>query len=105
MILESVKTFGRRLRVLPELGPYEVHVGALTKAHVGKLVALTRKRATVVGRLDHVPMESLTKPLLIVQLGDYRTPLHPSEVVMVIPDSHKATVIVEPRKSAQETQQ
>lgn len=93
-----IKTFGRRLRALPELGPYEIHVGSLNETHVGKLVAITRKRATVVGRLDHNPMESLTKPLRIVQLGDYRTPMHPSEVVTVIPDTHKAMVTIEARE-------
>lgn len=94
----SARTFGRRLRALPELGPYEVYVAALSKVHVGKLVAITRKRTTLTGRLDHVPMESVIKPLLIVQLGDYQTPMYPSETVIVIPDTHKATVVVEPRQ-------
>jgi hypothetical protein len=89
----------RRLRVLPDLGLYEIHVGALCGVHVGKLIVITHRHATIVGRLDQVPAPSLTKPLLVVELGERHTlALHPSKVVKVVPDSHKATVVVEPRE-------
>lgn len=91
MILKPVRIFGRKLQAVPELGPYEVNVGALSKTHVGKIVAISRRRATVTGRLDHVPMESVLHDQQ--RLG--RTPMHPSEAVMVVPDTHKATVVIE----------
>lgn len=87
---------GRRLRSVPELGPFEINVGALSDVHVGKLIALALKRNTLTGRLMHVPMQSMgDKRLLVVQLGDFSRALHASDVVMVVPDSHKATVVIE----------
>lgn len=86
----------RRLRAVPELGPYEIHVGALSKTHVGLVVAIVRKQNTLTGRLRAVPAESQVKPLLVVELGDFRKGMHPSEKVMVIPDGYRATVSVAP---------
>lgn len=91
----------RRLQAVPDLGPYEIHVGALTQRHVGLTVVL-RKRLSdsrsnlLTGPLRCVPTTSQVKPLLVVQIGDYSTGLHPSAKVMVIPEDYKATVTVAP---------
>lgn len=71
-------------------------MGALSKAHVGLVVAYVRKHNTLTGRLRHVPAESQVKPYLVVQIGDFSRGMHPSEPVMVIPDGYKATVSVAP---------
>ncbi|OMC37262.1 hypothetical protein A5742_09965 [Mycolicibacterium fortuitum] len=91
----------RRLRAVPDLGPYEIHVGALVEHHVGLTVVL-RKRLSdgrsnlLTGPLRYVPTAAKVKPLLVVQIGDYSTGLHPSSTVMVIPNGYKATVTVAP---------
>lgn len=76
-----------RLKAVADLGPYEINVG--------KLVAVRSDRNTLTGRLQSVPLESVTKPALVVRLGDYSTALHPADVVIVVPDGYKATVVIE----------
>ncbi|OKH80150.1 hypothetical protein EB73_33860 [Mycobacterium sp. SWH-M3] len=91
----------RRMQAVPDLGPYEIHVGALAQRHVGLTVVL-RKRLSdgrsnlLTGPLRYVPEASQVKPLLVVQIGDYSAGLHPSAKVMVIPEGYKATVTVAP---------
>lgn len=84
-----------RLKAVADLGPYEINVGALSAFHVGKLVAVRSERNTLIGRLRNVPLESVTKTALVVRLGDYSTALHPADVVIVVPDGYKATVVIE----------
>lgn len=86
----------RRLHAVPDLGPYEVNVGALSQAHVGQLVIICLKRNTFTGRLMSVPLESQTKPLLVVQLGDISRGMHPAAKVTVVPDGYRAAVTIEP---------
>ena len=92
----------RRLQAVPDLGPYEIHVGALANHHVGLTVVLRkplsdgRSNLLTTGPLRYVPTASQVKPLLVVQIGDYSTGLHPSSTVMVIPEDYKATVTVTP---------
>lgn len=87
----------RRLRVVPELGPYEIHAGALSDVHVGLTVALCRKRNTVTGPLRYLPAESQVKPLLVLSIGDFSVGVHPTEKVTVIPADYRARVVVESR--------
>lgn len=89
----------RRLQSVPELGPYEVNVGALSSVHVGLTVVVRRGRNLLTGPLVYVPAESQIKPLLVLQVGDFSTGMHPASKVMVIPDGYKATVTVAPKNS------
>lgn len=86
----------RRLQAVPDLGPYEINVGALSSHHVGLTVIVVRKHNTLTGRLMYVPSESMTKPLLVLQLSDFSTALHPADVVTVVPENYKATITVAP---------
>jgi hypothetical protein len=87
-----------RLRAVPDLGPYEINVGALSSHHVGLIVAVRRGRNILTGPLSYPPSESQTKPFLVLHLGDFSTALHPAQVVMVIPDGYKATITVAPKE-------
>ncbi len=88
----------RRLQAVPDLGPFEIHVGALSAAHVGLTVAVARRHNTLTGRLSGVPLQSMgDKRLLVVDLGDFRTALHPAAKVWVVPEGYRATVVIEPR--------
>ena len=86
----------RRLQVVADPGPYEIHVGALSSVHVGLTMAVRRGRNILTGPLMYPPAESMTKPLLVLQLGDFRVALHPATAVMVVPDDYKATITVSP---------
>lgn len=87
----------RRLQAVPALGPYEIHVGALSDVHVGRTVLVAKRNNTVTGRLQHVPLQSMgDKRLLVVDLGEFRTALHPAAKVWVVPDGYKARVVIEP---------
>lgn len=90
----------RRLKAVADLGPYEINVGALSERHVGLTVAVAWKHNTLTGRLMSVPLESRTKPLLVLRLGDFSTALHPSAAVNVIPDGYRATVVIEKREAS-----
>lgn len=91
----------RRLQAVPDLGPYEINVGALTQHHVGLIVIIVRRHSTLCGQLVGVPMESLTKPLLIVELSDFvRVPLHPAFAVHVVPKGYKASISIDPVREA-----
>lgn len=86
----------RRLQAVPALGPFEIHVGALSPVHVGLTVAVARRHNTLTGPLRHVPMQSMgDKRLLVLQLGDFSTALHPAAKVWVVPEGYKATVVIE----------
>lgn len=87
----------RRLQAVPELGPYEIHVGALAKCHVGLTIVVRRGRNLLTGPLLYVPAASQVPPKLVLQVGDFSVALHPANVVMVIPTDYKATVSVSPR--------
>lgn len=87
----------RWLQAVPELGPYEIHVGALAKCHVGLTVVVRRGRNLLTGPLRFVPAPSQVAPKLVLQVGDFSVALHPANTVMVIPADFKATVSVSPR--------
>jgi hypothetical protein len=89
----------RHLRSVDELGPSEVHVGALASRHVGLMVVVRRGRNVLAGRLMGVPSASMTKPLLVLQVGDFPVALDPTAVVLTVPDGCKATVTVTPQRT------
>ena len=96
MILKPIPR-PQRLQAVADLGPYEINVGALSAHHVGLIVAVRRGRNILTGPLLYPPAASTTKPLLVLQVGDFRVALHPSAAVMVIPDGYRATITVAPR--------
>lgn len=83
-----------RLQPVPELGPYEINAGALSATHVGNIIAVRRGRNTLTGPLLCPPSKSMTKPLLVLQLGDFSVALHPAAAVMVVPDDYKTTITI-----------
>ncbi|MBY6388893.1 hypothetical protein HG717_34050 [Rhodococcus erythropolis] len=87
----------RRLQPVPELGPYEINVGALSTAHVGQIIAVRRGRNTLTGPLLFPPAKSVTKPLLVLRLGEFSVALHPAAAVMVVPEGYKTTITIAPR--------
>ncbi|OHU47279.1 hypothetical protein BKG82_26885 [Mycobacteroides chelonae] len=91
---------GRGLHAVSELRPYEVHVGALTDQHVGLTVAVRRGLNVLTGPLDGVPTESMTRPLLVLDVGDFSVALHPTAVVTVVPDNARLTITVAPKRKA-----
>lgn len=96
MILKPVPV-PRRLQAVVDPEPYEINVGALTASHVGLTVAVRRGRNILTGPLMGRLTESMTTPLLVLQLGTFQVALHPGQVVMVIPAGYRATITVAPR--------
>lgn len=96
MILKTIPR-PKRLQAVADLGPYEINVGALSARHVGLTVAVRRRRNTLTGPLLHPPSKSMTKPLLVLQVGDFQVALHPSAAVMVIPEDYRATITIAPK--------
>lgn len=99
MILKPIPR-PKRLKAVADLGPYEINVGALSKHHVGLTVAVRRGRNLITGPLRYEPTESMTKPLLVLAVGDVSVALHSADVVMVIPDDYRATITVAPKPAA-----
>lgn len=87
------------LRPVDELGPSEIHAGALAAHHVGLTVIVRRGSTVLAGRLMAVPTASMTKPLLVLRVGDFQVALHPTAVVSTVPDGAKANITVAPRKT------
>lgn len=83
-----------RLQLVPELAPYEIAVGALCAAHVGKIVVVKVNRNVLMGPLMSLPSKSVSKPLLVLRVGEFSKALHPGDVVTVVPSDHKVTITV-----------
>lgn len=60
-------------------------------------MVVRRGRTVLVGPLMGIPTASTTKPLLVVQVGDYPVALHPTAVIRTIPHGGKATITVTPQ--------
>lgn len=85
------------LRPVDDLGPSEVHVGALGPQHQGLTVVVRRGRNVLTGPLIGTPSASMTKPLLVLQVGDFRVALQPTASVLVVPDGGKAVITLTPQ--------
>lgn len=81
----------RRLHVLPDLGPYQIHAGALTKAHLGATVIVRRGRSVLIGPLTSV-QDSITKPRKTIQVGDHTGNYGPTQLLTVVPEAFDATI-------------
>lgn len=89
----------RRPALIPvgDLGPSEVHVGALGSQHQGLTVIVRRVRNVLTGPLMGLPSPSVTRPLLVLQVGDFRVALHPTASVLVVPEGGKAVITLKPQ--------
>jgi hypothetical protein len=92
-----------RLRLLPELDHYEIHVGSLNDTHVGRTVAVNTGVAVVAGQLESITESAVCgKARLVLRIsggatiGSLALGLHPSHPVIVLPRDHKLTVTVTP---------
>lgn len=48
----------------------------------------------------NTPAESMTKPFLVLRVGDFDVALHPGAVVMVVPEDYKATITIGPKSES-----
>lgn len=100
MILKPLQR-PRRLQPVADLvGPCEINVGALSARHVGLTIAVRRGRNILTGPLIHTPAKSMTKPFLVLRVGDFDVALHPGAVVMVVPEDYKATITIGPKSES-----
>lgn len=60
---------------------------------------MRRGRNILAGPLMYPPTDSMTKPLLVLRVGDFNVALHPTADVLVIPDGGKAVITVTPRST------
>lgn len=88
----------RQLRAVAELAPHQVHVGALDSHHVGLTLLVRRGRTALSGPLISLPAKSMTEPLLVLQIGEFRVAMHPTASATVVPDGCKATLNVTSRR-------
>lgn len=47
----------------------------------------------------NLPAKSVTKPLLVLRLGDFDAALHPATAVMIVPDGYRATITIAPART------
>lgn len=84
-----------RLRSVPDLGEHQITAAQLAtngmdgnpiykSDHIGRIVAVRRRDSIVAGKLLSVT-DSSTEPLLILQIGEFTTAVHPTQPVTVAP--------------------
>lgn len=83
-----------QLQALPDLGPYEVHAGALTDAHIGLTIGVRRAHNTLTGPLMSTPAKSQVPPFIVLQLGQFSAAVHPADVVLAVPGGYRATITI-----------
>ncbi|MBM4517484.1 hypothetical protein GS432_19445 [Rhodococcus hoagii] len=92
-----------KLRPLPDLGKHQITASQLAtngmdgnpiyqSDHIGRIVAVRRRETYIVGPLRSV-MDSMTPPLLILEIGEFKTAVHPAHPVTVAPDGYRLTVV------------
>ncbi|MBM4587601.1 hypothetical protein GS507_05260 [Rhodococcus hoagii] len=93
----------RQLKPVPELGAHQITASQLAtngmdgnptykSNHIGRIVAVRRVDTIIVGPLRGV-VDSLQSPLLILEIGDTKTAVHPTHPVTVAPDGCRLTVV------------
>lgn len=84
-----------KLRPLPDLGTHQVAASQLAtngmddspiyrSDHIGRIVSVRRGETIIAGPLRGV-LDSQTEPLLILEIGNFRTAVHPTHPVTVAP--------------------
>ncbi|ASN72014.1 hypothetical protein 7S2_21 [uncultured Caudovirales phage] len=92
-----------RIRPLPELGERQVTASQLAtngmdgnpiyqSDHIGRIVAVRKGDTVIAGPLRSV-LDSIQAPGIILEIGEFRTSVHPSHPVTVAPDGCRLTVV------------
>ncbi|NKR90573.1 hypothetical protein GS483_00325 [Rhodococcus hoagii] len=92
-----------KLRPLPELGEHQITASQLAtngmegnpiykSDHIGRIVALRKGDTIIAGPLRSV-LDSIQAPGIILEIGEFRTSVHPSHPVTVAPEGHRLTVV------------
>lgn len=99
-----------KLRLVPALDHYEINVGALNQAHVGRTVAVKTGAAVVAGPLESITESAISgKARLILRIhgggtvGSLALGLHPSHPVTILPREHTLTMTFTPKPIAGDT--
>jgi hypothetical protein len=95
-----------KLQALPDLGTHEITASQLAtngmdgnpiyqSDHIGRTIAVRYHGAFVAGELRTV-MDSLTSPLIILEIGYFKAAVHPTHPVTVAPEGYRLTVTAKP---------
>ncbi|NKS10090.1 hypothetical protein GS580_16585 [Rhodococcus hoagii] len=93
----------RKLQSLPDLGTHQVTASQLAtngmdgnpiykSDHIGRVVAVRRGTTTIAGPLRGV-VDSIQAPLLILEIGEFKTAVHPTHPVTVAPEGCRLKVV------------
>jgi len=93
-------------RAVPDLAEHQVIAAQLAtngiegapiyaSEHVGRIVAVRRGPTVIAGPLKSVT-DSLTEPLLILEIGEFKTAVLPDHPVTVAPAGHRLTIVARP---------
>lgn len=93
-----------RLRALPDLDHYEIHVGSLTSTHINRTIAIRTASAVITGPLASIGESTIdggARVLLRIRtdstIGELTLGLHPAHLVTVLPSDHTLTVAIAPK--------
>ena len=85
------------LRLVPDLGAYQIHAGALRKTHIGKLIGTTHHETAILGRLKNLTDQGNR---IITRIGLQQLALRPTHPVYVLPDDQRFTITNDPKETA-----
>lgn len=98
----------RKLKPVPQLGTHQITAAQLAtngmdgnpiykSDHIGRIVAIRKRDTYIVGPLRGV-VDSVQAPLLILEIGDFKTAVHPTHPVTVAPEGCRLTVVATPKE-------
>lgn len=90
------------LQAVPDLDAHEITAAQLAtngmdgnpiykSDHIGRIVAVKQRGAMIAGRLESVT-DAGVEPFLVLQIGDFRTAVHPAHPVTVAPAGCRLTI-------------
>ena len=103
-----------KLQALPDLGTHEITASQLAtngmgkgggpdlyrSDHIGRTIAVHLPDAVIAGKLRTVS-DSLTYPLLVLEIGYIKAAVHPTHPVTVAPEGYRLTVVAQPKEEQQ----
>ncbi|TCJ89934.1 hypothetical protein [Nocardia alba] len=102
--MASAEKVAHRLRALPNLDHYEIHVGSLTSNHIDRTIAIRTASAVITGPLASISeslIEGGARVLLRIRtdstIGELTLGLHPAHLITVLPPHHTLTVAIAPK--------
>ncbi|MCZ9635138.1 hypothetical protein [Rhodococcus sp. BH5] len=104
-----------KLQTIPDLGPHEIVASQLAtngmgtdgepnlyqSDRIGRTVAVRHHGAIVAGTLRTVT-DSLTYPLIILEIGYFKVAIHPTHPVTVAPEGYRLAVTAKPLEVEQQ---